>query len=125
MDLLAILGDSVGIEVGSGTEASPGPVEIILAGNVIVHMPPVLPGEVLGAVCVDQALYIHHGVRLVIVKLLAEDDPATDGVSEGHHGCHHVRALELDVGADPSTGHGAVVDHHAATQDTVRAPQVQ
>ena len=125
MDLLGILGDSVGIEVGPGAEAPPGPVEVVLAGDVIVHVPPVVPREVLSPVCVDQALDIDHGVRLVIIQLLAEDDPTPDGVSEGHHGGHHVRTLELDVGADPATGHGAVVDHHAAAQDTVGAPQVQ
>ena len=125
MDLLAILGDPVRIEVGARTEASPGPVEVVLAGDVVVHVPPVVPREVLGAVSVDKALHIDHGVGLVIVQLLAEDDPAPDGVGEGHHGGHHVGTLELDVSADPATRHRAVVDHYTTPEDTVGSPQVQ
>ena len=51
-------------------EAAPRPVEVVLAGEVRVHVPLVVARVVLGAVRVQQTVHQHRGVREGVVGVL-------------------------------------------------------
>ena len=114
------------VEVGPGTETSPGPVEEVLAGRVRVNVPPVVVGVVLGPVSVHQALHVDHRVGQGVVHLLPEDDAAAHGVGEGGHGRDEAGDVDLlYVGADPAGGDGRLVNDHTTAQHALRAKQAE
>ncbi len=120
-----IFADLIRIEMLSGTETPAGPVEEILAGHILVHMPLVSVCRVPTSVAVQQALHIHRRVRQRWALILPEENAARHRVDKGHNRGERVRALQLDVGADPAQRDRRLVDDNAATEDAARPKEHQ
>ena len=95
--LLAIFTDSVWIKVWPSAQTSAGPVKIIFARNVVVNMPPVTVGHVLGPIGVNKTLHVDHGVCQGVVQLLSEDNFASNRVCEGGYRSHHLLNTEMNT----------------------------